>query len=71
MSGSGSTFIKGYFDANFNPDMTLEQAMDFMKSAISLAIYRDCSSGGIIRTIAITEDSVTRTFTPYNEFKIK
>jgi len=24
MSGSGSTFIYGYFDANYNPNMTLE-----------------------------------------------
>ena len=24
MSGSGTVFIKGYFDANYNPNMTLE-----------------------------------------------
>merc|ERR1719486_572634 len=26
MSGSGSIFIKGYFDANWRPNMTLEEA---------------------------------------------
>ena len=31
MSGSGSIFIQGYFDANFTPDMTLEQAKAFIK----------------------------------------
>jgi 20S proteasome subunit beta 1 len=71
LSGSGSTFIMGYFDANFRKDMTLEEAKEFMKSAISLACYRDGSSGGIIRTVAITKDSVERTYTPYNDFKIK
>ena len=71
MGGSGSVFIQGYFDANFRPDMTLEEALDFVKSAISLACYRDGSSGGTIRTVAITKDSVTRTFTPYHDFKIK
>jgi 20S proteasome subunit beta 1 len=30
LSGSGSTFIYGYFDANFRKDMTLEEAKDFI-----------------------------------------
>ena len=71
LSGSGSTFIYGYFDANFRVDMTLEEAMEFVKSAISLACFRDGSSGGIIRTVNITEDKVERSYTPYDEFKIK
>ena len=71
MSGSGSTFIYGYFDANFRKDMTLPEAIEFLKSAIALACYRDGSSGGIIRTVNITKDKVERTFTPYNDFKIK
>ena len=71
MSGSGSTFIWGYFDANYRPDMTLEQAQDFIKSAISLACYRDGSSGGVIRMISITEAGCQRFFVPYQDFKIK
>lgn len=71
MSGSGSIFIMGYFDANFQPDMTLEQAKAFIKSAISLACYRDGSSGGVIRMMDITEKGCTRDFIPYQDFNIK
>jgi len=71
MSGSGSTFIYGYMDANFRPDMTLEQAKEFITSAISLACYRDGSSGGVIRMLSITEGAVERFFVPYQDFKIK
>ena len=71
MSGSGSTFVWGYFDANYRPDMSKEEAIEFVKSAISLACYRDGSSGGIIRLITITPEKVERSFVPYQDFKIK
>lgn len=71
MSGSGSTFIWGYFDANYKADMELNEAMEFIKSAISLACYRDGSSGGCIRMINITKDKVERHYFPYQDFKIK
>ena len=71
MSGSGSTFIWGYFDANYQPNMSLEKAKEFIKSAISLACYRDGSSGGIIRMVNITKDKVERFYHPYQDFKIK
>lgn len=34
LSGSGSTFIYGYFDANYREDFTLEEAKEFLKSCI-------------------------------------
>ena len=71
MSGSGSVFIKGYFDANWRKNMTLEEAKEFMISTISLACYRDESSGGIIRTISITKDEVARDYVKYQDFKIR
>ena len=71
MSGSGSTFIYGYADANFNPNMDLEQAKAFMKSAISLACYRDGSSGGVIRMLSITAEGCERFYVPYQDFSIK
>lgn len=71
MSGSGSTFIWGYFDANYKPNMTKEEAIEFVKSAISLACYRDGSSGGIIRLLSITPEKVEREFVSYHDFKIK
>lgn len=51
MAGSGSTFIWGYFDANYKPDINLAGAMEFMNSAILLACHRDSSSGGCIRMV--------------------
>ena len=71
LSGSGSTFIYGYFDANYRNDFTLEEAKEFMLSCIQLACFRDGSSGGIVRMITLTEDKVERSYVPYHEFKIK
>ena len=71
MSGSGSTFIWGYFDKFYRPDFTLEEAKDFLKNVISLAAYRDGSSGGVIRMIKINEHNTERFFFPYQEFTIK
>jgi 20S proteasome subunit beta 1 len=50
--------------------MTLQEAKEFMTSAIALACYRDGSSGGIIRMISLQEDRVERQFVPYTDFKI-
>jgi 20S proteasome subunit beta 1 len=71
LSGSGSTFIWGYVDANYKPDMSKLEIKEFIKSSIALACYRDSSSGGIIRLLDITEDKVEREYVPYDDFKIK
>ena len=71
LSGSGSTFIWGYFDANFKPNMSKDEATEFLKSAVALACYRDGSSGGIIRLLDITEAKVERSYVSYHDFKIK
>ena len=71
ISGSGGVYIRGYFDANYKKDMTAEEAKVFLKKCISLAVYRDGSSGGIIRMIEIREEGVERTYIPYNDFDIQ
>ena len=71
LSGSGSTFIWGYVDANYRENMSREEAKEFMKSCIALACYRDSSSGGCIRLLDITEQKVDREYIPYTQFKIK
>jgi len=71
MSGSGSVFIYGFADANYRPDFTLEEAKGFIHSAVSLACYRDESSGGVIRMLNITKDGTERFYVPYHDFKIK
>ena len=70
-SGSGSTFIWGYMDANYKPTFTKYEAKEFIKSCIALAVYRDTSSGGCIRLLDITKDSIEREYVPYDDFKIK
>lgn len=61
----------GYVDANWRENMTRHEAKEFVKSCIALACFRDTSSGGVIRLIDITKDSVTRDYVPYDDFKIK
>lgn len=60
IGGSGSSYIYGYMDANFNPKMTKQQAMDFVANCLALAMSRDGSSGGVIRLAAITKDGLER-----------
>ncbi|OAF68397.1 hypothetical protein A3Q56_03858 [Intoshia linei] len=69
IGGSGSTFIYGYMDTHYKDNMTKEQCIDLAKKAISLSIYRDSSSGGIIRMADITENSIDRYIFKQNEFK--
>mmetsp|Transcript_18744 Transcript_18744/g.13567 ORF Transcript_18744/g.13567 Transcript_18744/m.13567 type:complete len:136 (-) Transcript_18744:33-440(-) len=71
IAGSGSTFIWGYVDANYKPNMTKHECAEFIRSAIQLAIYRDSSSGGCVRLLDITKDKVEREYVPYTEFKLK
>jgi len=70
-SGSGSIFIQGFIDSNYNPHFTRAEAKEFLKSAVALAIYRDCSSGGIIRLMDITKDGCQREYVPFQDLKIQ
>jgi hypothetical protein len=58
VGGSGSGYIYGYCDANFRKGMSKKEAQDFVKNAVSLAMWRDGSSGGIIRLVTISKDGV-------------
>ena len=71
VSGSGSGYIMGFIDANYKPDMSKQAIKDFLKSCISLACFRDSSSGGCIRLLDITKDKCEREFHPYSNFIIK
>jgi 20S proteasome subunit beta 1 len=65
--GSGSIFIAGLLDAEFRPNMTKEEARALAKKGCAHAMTRDGSSGGVIRTVAITSEGVDRDYTPGNE----
>ncbi|KAJ2234014.1 Proteasome subunit beta type-1 [Coemansia sp. RSA 485] len=60
VGGSGSSYIYGYCDKVFRPDMNRDQCFDFVKNAVSLAMTRDGSSGGVVRLAVITKDGVER-----------
>jgi len=64
VGGSGSTFIYGLLDSEFRPGMSREEAHDLVKLAISHAMARDGSSGGIIRTVVVTEEGNAREYVP-------
>ena len=51
--------------------MSKHDIKEFIKRVIALAIYRDSSSGGIIRLLDITPEKVERDYVPYNDFYIK
>ncbi|KAB7498527.1 Proteasome subunit beta type-6 [Armadillidium nasatum] len=60
IGGSGSTFIWGYVDANYKEGMTKDEAVEFVKNAVTLALTRDNSSSGVVRVGIITKDGVER-----------
>ena len=72
LGGSGSMFIYGLVDAEYkqaelvNADtpLTPEHARVLVKKAISHAMARDGSSGGIIRTVLVAETGNDRDYTP-------
>eukprot|EP00127_Corallochytrium_limacisporum_P003842 Clim_evm56s153 gene=Clim_evmTU56s153 len=67
IGGSGSGYIYGFCDANYKKDMSKEECLEFVRNAVSLAMHRDGSSGGIIRQAVITKDGVERLTTLGNE----
>merc|ERR1712087_452100 len=61
LGGSGSSYIYGFIDAHFKSNaMEHDDARMFVRRAISHAIFRDGSSGGVVRTISITKNGLFR-----------
>jgi 20S proteasome subunit beta 1 len=71
LGGSGSGYIYGYVDANYRDNMSLEEAHKLVLHAVSHAIARDGSSGGVCRIINITEKENTREFIEYKKLPYK
>lgn len=79
-SGSGSTYVYGYCDATYRDNWGRDETVEFVKNstpflsnalastyvfvALTLAMSRDGSSGGVIRMCVITEAGVERLFVP-------
>jgi len=67
IGGSGSSYIYGFVDSYYKPNMTREETEEFVVKAISHAMGRDGSSGGCIRLVTIHEGGVDRKFFPGNK----
>jgi len=67
IGGSGSTYIYGFCDSQYKEKMTRKECVEFVKNAVSLAMARDGSSGGIIRLAVIDEKGVEKIFVPEDE----
>ena len=53
IGGSGSSYIYGFVDARHRPGMSKLECQDLVRTAISHAMARDGSSGGVIRLVTI------------------
>ena len=60
--GSGSAYIYGFCDKNWRPGMSEADCRAFVVQAVSLAMARDGSSGGNIRTVVINKQGIFRNF---------
>jgi 20S proteasome subunit beta 1 len=62
IGGSGSSYLYGFFDQEWKEGMTREEAEALVVKAVSLAIARDGASGGVVRTVTINSEGVTKAF---------
>lgn len=69
IGGSGSSYIYGYCDSTYKPNMNKREAVEFVRNMVGLAMSRDGSSGGTIRMVIITESGTERVFIPGNELR--
>lgn len=70
IGGSGSTYIYGYCDANWQENMTEEEGVNFVKGALQEAIKWDGSSGGVIRMVVLTAKGAQRhLYLPDQDYK--
>ncbi|XP_010747118.2 proteasome 20S subunit beta 12 [Larimichthys crocea] len=64
IGGSGSTYIYGYVDAKYKPNMSREECLQFANNALALAMGRDNVSGGVAHLVVITETGVEHVVVP-------
>ena len=67
LGGSGSLFIYGLLDSEFRPGMGEDEARTLVKKAISHAMARDGSSGGMVRTMTVKAEGNRRDVVPGND----
>ncbi len=55
-SGTGSTFAYGLLEAEYNPNMTVKDGIEFMKKVIKNAVKRDALTGNGFDLIVISKN---------------
>ncbi|KAK1576502.1 hypothetical protein Q3G72_014492 [Acer saccharum] len=60
IGGSGSSYLYGFFDRAWKQGMTKQEAEQLVVKALSLTIARDGATGGIVRTVTINSQGVSR-----------
>mmetsp|Transcript_4793 Transcript_4793/g.16509 ORF Transcript_4793/g.16509 Transcript_4793/m.16509 type:complete len:227 (-) Transcript_4793:66-746(-) len=70
VDGSGSTYIWGYFDGEYKEGMGREEAEEFAKRGIALAMARDASSGGCCRLVTMDASGAKRQFFPHDQLPL-
>ncbi|XP_031827483.1 proteasome beta1 subunit [Nomia melanderi] len=60
IGGSGSTYVYGYVDSQYKPNMSKDECVELVQNTLALAMARDGSSGGVIRLGVITEEGIDR-----------
>jgi len=70
VGGSGSSYVLGFCDKAWKPNMTREECEAFVRKTVSLAISRDGSSGGMIRTLTIDKTGAHRHLTMGHEVPV-
>ncbi|XP_076865656.1 proteasome subunit beta type-9 [Brachyhypopomus gauderio] len=56
IGGSGSSYIYGFVDAEYRKGMSRRECQEFVVNALTLAMGRDGSSGGVAYVVTIDQD---------------
>eukprot|EP00933_Yihiella_yeosuensis_P070972 TRINITY_DN79143_c0_g1_i1.p1 TRINITY_DN79143_c0_g1~~TRINITY_DN79143_c0_g1_i1.p1 ORF type:complete len:247 (-),score=61.73 TRINITY_DN79143_c0_g1_i1:114-854(-) len=68
--GSGSSYIKGFLDETWRPNMTKAECLAMVQKGLCHAMSRDGSSGGVIRTCVVTKDGVEESMIEGNKLPV-
>ncbi|XP_017563962.1 proteasome subunit beta type-9 [Pygocentrus nattereri] len=67
VGGSGSSYIYGFVDAEYRKGMTKKESQEFVVNALTLAMGRDGSSGGVAYLVTIDQEGAVERCIPGNE----
>jgi 20S proteasome subunit beta 1 len=60
LSGSGSTYIVGFCEAEYREDMQQSECVAFVQRALDLAMSSDAGSGGIVVICVVTPNGTQK-----------